>query len=116
MTDRDRLARRRESSAAAPSSPSWRPTMSECRHGSIVTYAISDGDERMWACADCLIRFYPACRECGDVGHRNERHVATEAEAAERARIVEEMEAEGVVEWGDDRHRARFLAIVEAER
>ena len=63
--------------------------MTDCRHGSIVTYAISDsGDERMWACADCMIRFYPACRECVDVGHRNEQHVEPPLDEERLARAL----------------------------
>lgn len=51
--------------------------MSPCRHDSIVAF-FEDGDPdrhgRMWACADCWRRFYPACETCVDVGHRNETH------------------------------------------
>ncbi len=60
-----------------------------CRHGSIVTYAISDGgNERIWACADCMLRFYPACRVCVDVGHRNEEHVGRSWREASRELIA----------------------------
>lgn len=78
-----------------------------CRHGSIVTYAISDGgDERMWACADCMIRLYPACRECVDVGHRNEKHqtpvLDEERLAADFCLAVKEVEAALVEKFGGE--------------
>jgi hypothetical protein len=41
----------------------------------------------MWACADCKLRFYPACLICG-VGHRGEVHVEDEDTA--RLRKIEE--------------------------
>jgi len=51
--------------------------MSDCTHEVIQTWG--DGTTAvMWACAaeDCSLRFYPACRECVDVGHRNIVHEA----------------------------------------
>jgi hypothetical protein len=30
----------------------------------------------MWACDSCGLRFYPACRDCIDVGHRGVVHPA----------------------------------------
>jgi hypothetical protein len=50
--------------------------MTDCPHDSITVYREADhGPMRMWACADCHRRFYPACPVCVDVGHRNEAHV-----------------------------------------
>ncbi len=47
-----------------------------CRHDSITVYHdIDGGPGRMWACAGCGVRLYPACRICIDVGHRGEEHV-----------------------------------------
>lgn len=49
--------------------------MSEpCSHDAITVYAELDGPGRMWACANCGRRFYPACATCVDVGHRGEEH------------------------------------------
>jgi hypothetical protein len=45
------------------------------------------GPIRMWACSDCRIRFYPACKVCVSVGHRGEEHV--EDEDAARLRKIE---------------------------
>jgi hypothetical protein len=48
---------------------------SDCGHNRIVTYREAmGGPARMWACADCQRRFYPACPTCVDLGHRNETH------------------------------------------
>lgn len=46
----------------------------DCRHNSITVYMEENGPGRMWACSDCKIRFYPACRVCVNIGHRNEKH------------------------------------------
>jgi hypothetical protein len=43
-----------------------------CRHDTIVTWGTPDN--RLWACAACSRRFYPACETCVDAGHRNETH------------------------------------------
>ena len=49
--------------------------MADCRHNEITVFmALVDG-HRMWACADCGIRFYPACPTCISVGHRGEVHI-----------------------------------------
>lgn len=42
----------------------------------------ADGMPGMWACHDCKLRFYPACRTCVDVGHRNVVHPAATRESA----------------------------------
>ena len=61
------------------------PTTAACTHEVIQTWG--DGTTAvMWACADpdCRLRFYPACRECVDVGHRNVVHEAPAEPRAER--------------------------------
>lgn len=51
----------------------------DCRHNLIQTYSEVDGGPgRMWACTVCHRRFYPACPECIDIGHRNEAHIVRE--------------------------------------
>ena len=47
-----------------------------CGHDRIVTYR--GGGVSIWACAGCSLRFYPACRTCVDVGHRNVEHPAAD--------------------------------------
>lgn len=49
-------------------------TSEECRHSTITTHTAVEGDIRLWACADCRLRFYPACSICVDVGHRSGEH------------------------------------------
>jgi len=68
-----------------------RPPDDECRHNLITTFReMMGGPARMWACADCQRRFYPACPACVVVGHRNEAHPATlDAERARHAALVE---------------------------
>ena len=64
--------------------------MTDCRHDAItVLLEEGGGPGRMWSCADCGRRFYPACSVCISVGHRNEDHVETEAVAARNAEIAE---------------------------
>jgi hypothetical protein len=46
-----------------------------CGHHTIVAYATVGEPPAVWACQDCALRFYPACRTCVDVGHRNVDHV-----------------------------------------
>lgn len=46
--------------------------MGECRHATVVTWGTPDN--RLWACASCSRRMYPACETCVSVGHRNETH------------------------------------------
>ena len=60
----------------------------------IVVYA-DNGPGRMWACAKCGIRFYPACRTCVDVGHRNETH--PEQDTPPAAPLDEDADS-----WGPD--------------
>ena len=63
------------------------PTTATCTHDVIQTWG--DGTTAvMWACAnpDCRLRFYPACRECVDVGHRNIVHEARAPLDVERLR------------------------------
>lgn len=43
--------------------------MSDCDHDDLVT--LRGGRSRFWACGNCSLRFYPACRKCVTVGHRN---------------------------------------------
>ena len=43
----------------------------------------------LWACSECHVRFYPACRTCVDVGHRNIEHV----QPASAALLREALEA-----------------------
>jgi len=62
--------------------------MTDCRHGVITTFAEANGPHRMWACEDCRIRFYPACRTCVDVGHRFEEHEPSVSAAMRQ--VVEE--------------------------
>jgi hypothetical protein len=63
--------------------------MTECRHPAITVFMEEGGGPiRMWACSDCRIRFYPACKVCVSVGHRGEEHV--EDEDAARLRKIEE--------------------------
>ena len=59
-----------------------------CRHPYITIYAEEDGPLRMWACAECGIRFYPACETCISVGHRNEKH---EDGPEERIKVLESL-------------------------
>jgi hypothetical protein len=63
----------------------------ECRHASIVTWGTPDN--RLWACASCSRRLYPACPECVDVGHRNETHpIEREASVPDVAVLRERLE------------------------
>lgn len=45
----------------------------DCQHPILATWRSSDEPDAtvMWACVSCRLRFYPACRECVDLGHRN---------------------------------------------
>lgn len=43
--------------------------MTDCDHDDLVTFR--GGGSRFWACGNCSLRFYPACRLCVTVGHRN---------------------------------------------
>lgn len=63
-----------------------------CRHNTVTTFFGPDAEPklRMWACADCNRRFYPACPVCVSVGHRGEDHEA----AADSLRSVEPAAAE----------------------
>lgn len=49
-----------------------------CDHRNVETFMFTGDDlvasVAMWACADCHVRFYPACPTCVDVGHRNIVH------------------------------------------
>ena len=45
-----------------------------CNHGAIDTWS-GNLAGRLWACSECKVRFYPACRTCVDIGHRNVDHV-----------------------------------------
>ena len=68
--------------------PPRTPTTAACPHDVIETWG--DGATAvMWACAnpDCRLRFYPACRECVDVGHRNIVHEARASLEAEIERL-----------------------------
>jgi hypothetical protein len=60
-----------------------------CAHIVITTFGDGENGPSLWACADCRLRFYPACRTCVDVGHRNIEHPdpipATEERSEERA-------------------------------
>jgi hypothetical protein len=47
-----------------------------CAHIVITTFGDGENGPSLWACADCRLRFYPACRTCVDVGHRNIEHPA----------------------------------------
>ena len=49
--------------------------MPECRHLSIQTYTFDEGEPALWACNDCRLRFYPACKKCISVGHRGVEHI-----------------------------------------
>lgn len=42
-----------------------------CAHIVITTFGDGENGPSLWACEDCRLRFYPACRTCVDVGHRN---------------------------------------------
>ncbi len=60
-----------------------------CRHDSITVFrAPGGGPGRMWSCAECGIRFYPACRTCVDLGHRGEEHVEPALDEARLARAL----------------------------
>lgn len=50
------------------------PLTLECGHPRVLRWADESGEVRLWACEDCRRRFYPACPECVDVGHRDETH------------------------------------------
>lgn len=60
-----------------------------CEHAEIRTFrAVSEPEDVvLWACANpyCSIRFYPACRTCVDVGHRNIVHPPLDATRASPA-------------------------------
>lgn len=47
-----------------------------CAHIVITTFGDGENGPSLWACEDCRLRFYPACRTCVDVGHRNIEHPA----------------------------------------
>jgi len=64
-------------------------SVTDCRHNRITVFKEEGGYHRMWGCATCDIRFYPACLTCVDVGHRNEVHV--EDPAIGRLRRIEEV-------------------------
>lgn len=64
-----------------------------CEHRDITRWATADGAAVAWACADCRIRFYPACPECVDVGHRNVEH-PVRAIRAESSAETERLRAE----------------------
>lgn len=44
-----------------------------CDHHWVQTWS-GNRAGRLWACGDCKLRFYPACRTCVEVGHRNVDH------------------------------------------
>lgn len=44
--------------------------MSDCRHFSIQILHNNLRDLTIWVCGNCRRRFYPACEQCVDVGHR----------------------------------------------
>jgi hypothetical protein len=46
----------------------------DCAHVLVETFGDGENGPSLWACADCRLRFYPACRTCVDVGHRNIEH------------------------------------------
>ena len=78
------------------------PTTAACPHDVIETWG--DGVTAViWACAnpDCRLRFYPACRECVDVGHRNIVHEARASLDVLNARIEWEDVLDGLIEWED---------------
>ena len=74
-----------------------------CTHEVIQTWG--DGTTAvMWACADpdCRLRFYPACRECVDIGHRTIVHEARaepRAEGLDVERLARAMATESVRRW-----------------
>ena len=70
--------------------------MSECPHSRIEAWLAENPSDAMqplvamWSCAnpDCRIRFYPACRNCVDVGHRNDcDRKSPEPESPETSRL-----------------------------
>lgn len=73
--------------------------MSDCRHDTLTVFRQEDGPGRMWSCADCSIRFYPACRTCVTVGHREEVHTEAAAAATEGLRAA-------LVRWAPPRVKA----------
>lgn len=95
-----------------------------CLHDDIQAFREAGGGPgRMWACATCHRRFYPACPTCVDVGHRGAH---TDAVAAERARIAREVRAlgdgqtrvdheTGYMGWDYQRAIAAVLRIVEGD-
>jgi len=73
-----------------------------CTHEVIQTWG--DGTTAvMWACADpdCRLRFYPACRECVDIGHRTIVHEAR-AEPRAEGLDVERLARALYVIWPND--------------
>lgn len=46
----------------------------DCKHLLVHAWTDPDGVPVAWSCDFCQLRFYPACRECVDVGHRNVVH------------------------------------------
>ena len=64
--------------------------ISECHHLSIQTYTFDDGEPALWACNDCQLRFYPACKKCISIGHRGVEH--TTLDDGLRAALEEAMD------------------------
>jgi len=86
------------------------PSTAACTHEVIQTWG--DGTTAvMWSCAapDCRLRFYPACRECVDIGHRNIVHEARAPLDVERLREAAQefydaiTEADATVKTGTQR-------------
>ena len=80
-----------------------------CTHEVIQTWG--DGTTAvMWACSLCKVRFYPACCECVDVGHRNVVHEARASLDVDRLRAA----AQAVVDcWSSDSRVNALRAALE---
>ena len=67
-------------------------TPEQCAHVVVTTYGDGESGPRLWACADCSLRFYPACSVCVDVGHRNIDHPLAARETQPDSRLREALE------------------------
>lgn len=47
-----------------------------CPHIDVRAWSFADGVPVAWSCDNCHLRFYPACVECVDIGHRAGEHPA----------------------------------------